>query len=141
MKKKWRDLLRSLLGRRGVKSKGGGLESGEADYIQHRLELYMLEKKPYLQPRFTIKQLSESIQIPAHRLSAVINARKRSNFTDYLNRLRVRHCEELIRNSGGSKINIQRLAGECGFHNRNTFTTAFKKFTGRTPSEYLRRQE
>lgn len=138
MKNKLREMLRSLFGGRGMKSKAGGAEFNEADYIQHRLDLYMAEKKPYLHPRYTIKRLSESIQIPAHRLSAVINDRKGSNFTDYLNRLRVRHCEELIRNSGGRMISIQRLAGECGFHNRNTFTTAFKKFTGQTPSEYIK---
>jgi YesN/AraC family two-component response regulator len=138
MRSKLRELLNTLFGRKGVKGKGREREFTEADHIQHRLDLYMAEKKPYLQHRYSIRQLSESIKIPAYQVSAIINLRKGVNFSDYLNALRIRHCEELIRVAGGKKINFRELAGECGFHNRNTFTNAFKKFTGRTPSEYIK---
>jgi AraC-like DNA-binding protein len=29
----------------------------------------------------------------------------------------------------------------CGFNNRNTFTVAFKKFTGNTPSDYVKQYQ
>ena len=98
----------------------------------------MVEKRPFLQPHFTIKQLAAAIRIPAYQLSALINQRKGMRFSDYLNKLRIHYCEDLIRIEAGKKINLQQLATRCGFRNRNTFVHAFKKFTGRTPSEYIR---
>jgi YesN/AraC family two-component response regulator len=138
MRSKLRELLNSLFGRKDIKEKGRNREFNEADYIQHRLDLFMAEKKPYLQHRYTITQLSEAIKIPAYQISAIINLRTGGNFSDYLNKLRIHYCQELIKIAGGKKINIQELGGECGFHNRNTFTNAFKKFTGLTPSEYIK---
>lgn len=140
MKIKWTGWLRNLfrLKRSTVPAREPGF--GEGDQILHRLDLFMMEKKPFLQPRYSIGQLSEDIKIPGYQLSAIINLRKGMNFSDYLNKLRIRHCEELIRIAGGGrKVNIRDLSAECGFQNRNTFTIAFKKFTGVTPSEYLKK--
>jgi YesN/AraC family two-component response regulator len=108
------------------------------DLIQYRLDQFMTARKPFFQPKYTIKQLSKDIKIPAYQLSAFINQQIGMNFSDYLNRFRVKHCEELIKKANGKKMNIQQLASKCGFHNRNTFTAAFKKFTGRTPSNYAK---
>lgn len=132
--------LKHLFGYRENKNSGNEPEFEAVDYIQHRLDLYIAEKKPFLQPRYTIGQLSEAIKVPVYQLSAIINLRKGMNFNDYVNRLRIRHCQQLIRISNGEKLSMRRLASGSGFHNRNTFTNAFKKFTGRTPSEYIRQQ-
>jgi YesN/AraC family two-component response regulator len=139
MKIKWPEWLRHLFAgkKEQITPRDQGLS--EADHVLHRLDLYMIEKKPFLQPRYTIRQLSDEIRIPAYQLSAIINLRKGMNFSDYLNKLRIRHCEQVIRIAGGRKINIRDLSAECGFQNRNTFTIAFKKFTGVTPSEYLKK--
>jgi YesN/AraC family two-component response regulator len=137
MKWRWLDKLRSLFGRRSAKEKDED-DFEPIDFIQHRLELFMIEKKPYLQPRYTITQLSRDIRIPAYQLSAIINHRKGLGFSDYINKLRIQHCESLIKIAGGRNISIQKLAAKCGFQNRNTFTNAFKKFTGLTPSDYIR---
>jgi AraC-like DNA-binding protein len=50
----------------------------------------------------------------------------------------VGHCQKLMKSGAVDRLNMHGLAFECGFHNRNSFTTAFKKFTGRTPSDYLK---
>jgi len=34
---------------------------------------------------------------------------------------------------------LEAIASEAGFNNRNTFTAAFKKETGQSPSEFLKR--
>jgi YesN/AraC family two-component response regulator len=140
MKLKWPEWLRSWFAGKKKNQEARELGLSEADHILYRLDLYMVEKKPFLQPRYTIRQLAEDIRVPAYQLSAIINLRKGMNFSDYLNKLRIRHCEQLIRIAGGAqKINIRDLSGDCGFQNRNTFTIAFKKFTGLTPSEYIKK--
>jgi AraC-like DNA-binding protein len=138
MKGKLIRYLKALFGQKQPKDVGRSHAFETADFIQHRLDLFMLEKKPFLQPRYTIKQLSSAIKIPTYQLSAIINQEKGMNFSDYLNKMRIRYCEEIIKIEGGKKMNLKNLANKCGFYNRNTFTNAFKKFTGRTPSEYIR---
>ena len=138
MKRKFLDFFLSLFGKKKKEVRDPPPERVAADLIQYRLEQFMTIKKPFIQPHYTIKQLAQDIKIPAYQLSAYINQRIGMNFSDYLNRFRVRQCEELIKKSAGKKINIQQLATKCGFQNRNTFTAAFKKFTGRTPSSYAK---
>ena len=98
----------------------------------------MLQQKPFLKPHYKLKDLSEDLQMPLHLLSAFLNKRLGMHFTDYLNQFRIKYCEELIKNEQPGKVNLKELVSKCGFHNRNTFTTAFKKFTGKTPSDYIR---
>lgn len=138
MKNKLFSFLRSLFGHKKSRDSGREPDHAATDYILHRLDLYMVETRPFLQPRYTIKQLASAIRIPSYQLSAIINQRKGMNFSEYLNKLRIQYCEDLIRIEGGKKINLGQLASRCGFHNRNTFVHAFKKFTGLTPSEYIR---
>jgi YesN/AraC family two-component response regulator len=138
MKNKLLSFLQAVFGGKKKKDAGRDQNFAATDYIQHRLDLYMVEMRPFLQPHYTIKQLAGAIRIPAYQLSAMINKRKGMNFREYLNKLRIHYCEDLIRIEGGKKINLRELGLRCGFRNRNTFVHAFKKFTGFTPSEYVR---
>jgi AraC-like DNA-binding protein len=109
------------------------------DLLQYRLEQFMHEKKPFLKTGYTIKQLSDDMQIPSYQLSAHINQRMGMHFSDYLNQYRIKYCEDLIQGGGAAKLSLYELAAKCGFQNRNTFASAFKKFTGQTPADYIRR--
>ena len=108
------------------------------ELLKYNLEELMYKKKPFLKPGYTIKDLSDELGLPSYQLSSFINHKLGMNFSDYLNQFRIKYCEEIIKKEGGGKLNLQQLAARCGFQNRNTFTTAFKKFTGRTPSEYTK---
>ncbi len=103
-----------------------------------QMDEFMELKQPFLQTGFNIKRLADELKIPAYQLSALLNRQVGSNFNDYLNRYRVKYCKGLIHGGTVSNLNLKGLSAKCGFSNRNTFTTAFKKFTGRTPSDYAR---
>jgi len=113
-------------------------DNANVDLIRARLNNYMLQQKPFLKPHYKLKDLATDLQMPLHQLSAFLNKRLGMHFTDYLNQFRIKYCEDLIKNERSSRINMKELVAKCGFHNRNTFTTAFKKFTGKTPSDYVR---
>ena len=137
MKKNIFSFFRNLLrGRKPVEEKLVGNKTVEL--LKYNLEELMYKKKPFLKPGYTIKDLSDELGMPSYQLSSFINHRLGKNFSDYLNQFRIKYCEELIKKEGGGKLNLQQLAARCGFQNRNTFTTAFKKFTGRTPSDYTK---
>jgi AraC-like DNA-binding protein len=106
--------------------------------ISERLKQFMFSEKPYLRYRYTIKSLANDIQVQAYLLSAYLNQEERLRFTDYLNQFRIAYCENLIREGLANDLNMKGLALICGFQNRNTLTSAFKKFTGLTPSGYTK---
>lgn len=138
MKKNIFSFFREFLGTKKP-ADNGMVGNRTVEFIKYNLEEVMYRKKPFLKPGYTIKDLSAELGMPSYQLSSFINHRLGVNFSDYLNRYRIEYCEELIKKEQGTKLNLQQLAARCGFHNRNTFTTAFKKFTGQTPSEYTRR--
>ena len=131
--------LRFLLGLKNVSQKS--IRESEArviDILRNRLNTYMQQQKPYLKEHYTLKDLSDDMEIPLHQLSAFLNKQVGMNFNDYLNQFRIRYCEELMKKEFPGKVNLKELVYKCGFHNRNTFLAAFKKFTGKTPSDYMR---
>jgi len=106
--------------------------------VLRQVEEFMQVQRPFLKPGYNIQALASVMGIPSYQLSAIINRQVGINFNDYMNRYRVKYCENLIQNGEASNLNLKGLATNCGFHNRNTFTIAFKKFTGLAPSNYTR---
>jgi YesN/AraC family two-component response regulator len=101
----------------------------------------MAAEKPYLIAGLSIRHLAKTLQIPAYQLSAFINQQFGMNFNDYINRLRIIYCVELIQMGSADGLNLRGLAESCGFNNRNTLTVAFRKFTGVNPSVFVRSAE
>lgn len=60
------------------------------------------------------------------------------SFVTYVNRIRVEHASELIRN-GSEKMT--EISLNCGFSNIRTFNRVFKEITGFTPSQFARLSE
>ena len=138
MKRKILGFFKSLLKKEKVVKEDKALTQ-PADIIKFRLEDLMKQKKPFLKPGYNIKDLATDMQMPSYQVSYFLNRSLQVNFNDYLNHYRIKYCEDLIKNNTETKLSLQGLAVKCGFHNRNTFTTAFKKVTGKTPSEYAKR--
>jgi len=94
---------------------------------------YIESSRCYLDPDFSLNQMAQVLRTNHHYVSSAIS-RNNSNFNDLLNSYRIKHAiSELERNPD---IKINELALESGFNNRRTFYNAFKKQTGKTPSEY-----
>ena len=138
-KKSFFGFLRQFLGLKKKKVNTNSYLTGQQwQSLKTRLEELMDQRKPFLKPGYCINDLAKEVELPAYQLSAFINQVLGMNFNDYINNSRIRYCEQLIKSSLSSRIIVKDLAQLCGFNNRNSFTTAFKKFTGRTPSRYVK---
>ncbi len=138
-KKNFFEFLRHFLGLKKKKVNTNGYLTGKQwQSLKTRLEELMDQRKPFLKPGYSINDLAKDVELPAYQLSAFINQVLGMNFSDYINNSRIRYCEQLIKRSFNTRVNVKDLAHLCGFNNRNSFTTAFKKFTGRTPSGYVK---
>ena len=94
-------------------------------------------KKPFLKHGYSLKMLSDETRVPVHHLSAFINQYYKMNFNDLINAYRILTCIEKLLQREWKNKKLEAIANECGFNNRNTFTTAFKKVTELNPSEFL----
>ena len=71
-------------------------------------------------------------------LSQVINTEHNKNFREFINTLRIKEAEKLLKETS---LKIEAVAYETGFNTISTFNIAFKKETGITPSEYRKKNQ
>jgi AraC-like DNA-binding protein len=91
----------------------------------------------FLDPDISLPSLAEQIGIHSYQLSQLINE-KGINFYEYINRLRIEYAKKLIFENRDF-LNIARIAFDSGFNSISAFNSAFKKFSGVTPSEFARK--
>ncbi|KAF2081036.1 helix-turn-helix domain-containing protein [Flavobacterium sharifuzzamanii] len=111
---------------------------GEKEYNEELLKLqrYMNEKKPFLNPSLTIQDVSNEIQIPVRDLSLLINHKLEQHFYDFINAYRIEDAKNILKDITKSKVTILEILYEVGFNSKSSFNTAFKKHTGFTPTDF-----
>ncbi len=121
------------------KYQGEMMNIKEAKPMIKMLNDYMLEEKPYLDSHYSIIQLSKEVGISSRELSKLLNQYLNQNFHDYINNFRVEEFKRLVQDSENSKFSILSISMDAGFRSKSTFNSAFKKFTGITPSQYSKK--
>ena len=122
-----------------VKYKDSKLTEEDSEKYFNFLVKYMKEKKPYLKNDLTISELAEAANIPPRYLSQIINTKLNMNFYEFINKYRIDESIRLFNEESAKNYTILAIALESGFQSKTAFNTAFKKFTGKTPSA-LRKQ-
>ena len=106
--------------------------------INELVEKHLEMNQSYKNKGFTMRDLASELDMQPYVLSAVINQVHQTNFNDFLNRYRIQYAKKLIEQGDGKMLTLEGLSNLCGFNNRNSFTTAFKKHTGNTPSAFVK---
>jgi len=78
----------------------------------------------------------KQINVPSRDLSIAINHNLNKHFFDFVNEYRIKKAMEIFKNTTDEKLTVLEVLYEVGFNSKSSFNTAFKKFTGTTPSEY-----
>ena len=101
-----------------------------------KLQQYMVEEKPFLNPALTIQEVSKYIKVPVRDLSLLINHQLGQHFYDFVNAYRIESAMDILKDPTKSKVTILEILYEVGFNSKSSFNTAFKKHTGNTPTDY-----
>jgi AraC-like DNA-binding protein len=118
-----------------IKYESSSLTSQEKKQYLNLLNNYMHSKKPYLNPTLNINELAEQLSIPSRYLSQVINENLNHNFFDFINYHRIKEAQKILMEPDKQKT-VLAVLYEVGFNSKSSFNTAFKKFTGMTPTEF-----
>ncbi|WP_161636247.1 helix-turn-helix domain-containing protein [Saccharicrinis fermentans] len=104
------------------------------------IELFLKKEKPYLEGQMTIRQLSDSINIPQNEISSIILQKTDKYYCDYMNAFRVETLKEKLDDPKLNNFTVLSLGLECGFASKTSLNRIFKQHTGVTPSEYRNRE-
>jgi AraC-like DNA-binding protein len=117
------------------------LPESQQRIIVEQLEALMQSRKYYTDPDIDLEQLSAIAHISRHHISEALNQYAHKTFYQFLNEYRIREILQMLDKCKSSDVrpNILSLAFEVGFNSKSSFNLYFKKSTGLTPSEYLKR--
>jgi AraC-like DNA-binding protein len=106
------------------------------DNIEVLLQEFIAEKL-YLQEDCSLSLISDKLKIPAHHLTYYFNSIKKESFSDWRNQLRVLDAISILNQDISSQLTLEAIGLKVGFKSNSTFIRSFKKYNGKTPSEYL----
>ncbi|NMM50130.1 helix-turn-helix domain-containing protein [Marinigracilibium pacificum] len=109
----------------------------EARTEMGRINEEFTSRKIYLQPRLTIKNAAEQLNIKSRDLSELINTYYGTDFRRYINHHRINEVIEKINNGELKNKTLLGIAMDAGFNSKSSFNQAFKDIKGKSPKEYF----
>lgn len=120
------------------------VENNEVDPFQilgEEIMSYIEKNKPYLNPDFSLTDISIALKVPQHHVSYCFTTILKIKFSHLKNQLRVATAKELLIEGMANELSIEGVAHEAGFASRSNFYSIFKSETGMTPNEFLQLQK
>lgn len=87
----------------------------------------------YGESDITLSSIADELYISKSQLSRIFKSTTGVSFSDYLRNVRIKHVCKLLKKCG---MNVDDIAKECGFRDRNTFYKLFDSIVGMTPKQY-----
>ena len=118
-----------------IKYEQSRLTQSEKQEYTAKLKKYFNEYQPYLNPR-SISDVAKQVGIPVKDLSQIINESLQKNFYDFINSYRIEEAKQMLLREKDDKKTVLEILYEVGFNSKSAFNTAFRKYTGYTPTEF-----
>jgi AraC-like DNA-binding protein len=110
---------------------------GKKQY-EKKIREWIEKERPYLNPLLSLDGMALSLGISSKDLSQILNECFTLNFADFINSYRVQEAIRLLENDTENRT-ILDISLEAGFNAKSTFNLVFKKHTGISPREYLKK--
>ncbi|PHN00854.1 helix-turn-helix domain-containing protein [Flavilitoribacter nigricans] len=115
-----------------------GLKPAVMEELAEKILRYLEEKKPFVQPDYSLQAMMQDLELSQQNLSQTINEHLGKNFYQLINEYRVREFQRLLRQPEADRFTLLSLAYEAGFNSKSSFNRVFKEITGKTPTQYQR---
>ena len=93
----------------------------------------LLYIEAHLAENLSLQTLADILSISPGYLSTLFRKETGQTLTDYINRKRIRHAMQLLKNT---RLQVQTIAQHCGIMDVQYFSKIFKKVTDMTPKQY-----
>lgn len=116
------------------KYKGSSLSPDLYQQTLLKLKDVLEREKLFCRADFSLPDLAQRLGVSVHALSQVINEGLGKNFFEMSAAYRVEEAKRLLIEQ--PHVKVEEIAEQVGYLSKSSFNTAFKKLTGKTPSEY-----
>jgi AraC-like DNA-binding protein len=117
-----------------VKAETTANESDAVDpALMARLDAYMREARPWLNPDLTLVALARKLGVPSKTLSAAVNLGNGENVARYVNRHRIEHACNLLLTGQP----VTSALYDSGFNTKSNFHREFQRVHRQTPTQWL----
>jgi AraC-like DNA-binding protein len=106
----------------------------QLEHLAERLNELMQDEQLYKNPTLTINELAEQLGVKGYLLSLCLKQIFQEKFSDYINGLRVKEVQHLLKDPKKAHYTLLSLAMEAGFNSKSSFNRAVKKHLGILPS-------
>lgn len=113
------------------------LPTGNSTMIRDTVNRLFIEEKLYLNPRLKLSDVARLVGTNRTYISRFFNQENGQTFYDYVNNLRIKYAENLLRSSTRP---LSVIAQESGFNSLSTFRRVFSQVHGCSPIEYRNQQ-
>jgi YesN/AraC family two-component response regulator len=96
-----------------------------------------LEVKQYFSDNLaSLSDLAKKIGESPHHVSQVINEKLNISFFELIASYRVEEAKRILSDDKKNKLTVEEISEMVGYNSKTAFNNAFKKLTGKTPSEF-----
>lgn len=133
------DLQKSISEENHTASADSEENKNKLDALFERIKNYIENSEAYKKPDFTISKLAMELNSNVNYISKAIKRNKGTNFNTFVNEYRIELVKRLLQEGFLDKFSMDTLYSKAGFKYQSTFNEVFRKFTGKTPTEYITR--
>jgi AraC-like DNA-binding protein len=90
----------------------------------------------YLENLASLSDLSKKVGESPHHVSQVLNEKLNRNFFELLAKYRVEKAKMILNEDLKNRLTIEEISEMVGYNSKTAFNNAFRKLTGKTPSEF-----
>ncbi len=108
--------------------------------LRDQINAYLADEKPYLNPDFSIGDMSAALKVPQHHVSYCLRALFKQSFPKLKTTLRIQYALQLMNSSDFEHLSIEGIGQMAGFSSRSSFYSAFQSEMDCSPGEYLEKK-
>lgn len=124
--------------RRKIPSSPKPVIQGSRSVLLNDLQKLLAYLEDHYAENITLEQAAQKMHFSHSHFSKTFKKLTGIHFVTYVNRVRIEHACDAIRNHSGK---ITEIALNCGFNNIRSFNRVFKEITGCTPSQFAKLPE
>ncbi|WP_058306006.1 response regulator [Gracilibacillus massiliensis] len=105
--------------------------SNRTEVITEEIKIYI--HNHYMDYNLNLNSIAEEINLNASYLGSIFKRATDTNIPKYITKIRMERAKELLENP---QLKIKNISELVGYANQYYFSASFKKYYGKTPSEY-----
>lgn len=117
------------------------LNDKEFVLFSEKLNQLMTSDQVFLNNELSLPGLAGLLGLSIHDTSYLINRLTGDNFYTFINQYRVEEAQKQLIGGRMDELNMVGIAFASGFNSKTAFNTAFKKYTGCSPTAYIKQQK